>query len=48
LVSFRSCRNNKRLERGKGVNMNLSTLIFLEIVNAAFTAIAIAAIRRGQ
>jgi hypothetical protein len=41
------CKNNKRLERGKGKYMNLSTLICLELINASLTLIALLAIRRS-
>jgi hypothetical protein len=40
--------NNKRLERGKGDYMNLSTLICLEIVTALLTIIAVVAIIFGE
>jgi hypothetical protein len=48
LVSFPWCRNNKRLERGKGDHMNLEQLIFAELVNVMLTLIAITAIVRSK
>jgi hypothetical protein len=48
LVSFLWCRNNKRLERGKGDNMNLVQLLFAETINVLLTVIAITAIFRSK
>ena len=40
--------NNKRLERGKGDYMNLSTLICMETATALLTTIAVVAIIFGD